>query len=111
MTRAPRSWPPRASPRAAATSARSCATSRPTRASCSIVQTLGEVPSELHITPDRDARLAEQAGRVGRADLVRLLELLADAMKAVKDGADARTQLELALVKAASPEVDPSPAR
>jgi DNA polymerase-3 subunit gamma/tau len=73
-----------------------------------IVQTLGEVPSELHITPDRDARLAEQAGRVGRADLVRFLELLADAMKAVKDGAEARTRVELALVEAASPQVDPS---
>jgi DNA polymerase III subunit gamma/tau len=73
-----------------------------------IVQTLGEVPSELHVTPDRDARLAEQAGRVGRADLVRFLELLADAMKAVKDGAEARTRVELALVEAASPQVDPS---
>jgi len=73
-----------------------------------IVQTLGEVPSELHITPDRDARLAEQAGRVGRADLVRFLELLADAMKAVKDGAEARTRVELALIEAASPQVDPS---
>jgi DNA polymerase III subunit gamma/tau len=73
-----------------------------------IVQTLGEVPSELHVTPDRDARLAEQAGRIGRADLVRFLELLADAMKAVKDGAEARTRVELALVEAASPQVDPS---
>src|SRR5262245_9147904 len=73
-----------------------------------IVQTLGEVPSELHVTPDRDARLSEQAGRIGRADLVRFLELLADAMKAVKDGAEARTRVELALVEAASPQVDPS---
>jgi DNA polymerase-3 subunit gamma/tau len=73
-----------------------------------IVQTLGEVPTELHITPDRDARLGEQATRVGRSDLVRLLELLADAMRAVKDGAEARTRLELALVEAASPQIDPS---
>src|SRR6185312_5753180 len=72
-----------------------------------IVQTLGEVPGELHVTPDRDARLAEQAGRIGRSDLVRFLELLADAMKAVKDGAEARTRVELALVEAASPQIDP----
>jgi DNA polymerase III subunit gamma/tau len=39
---------------------------------------------------------------------VRLLDLLGAALRAVKDGADARTQLELALVKAAAPEVDPS---
>jgi DNA polymerase III subunit gamma/tau len=73
-----------------------------------VVQTLGEVPHELRLTPDRDARLAEQAGRMAGADVVRLLDLLAAAMRAVKDGASARTQLELALVKAAAPEVDPA---
>jgi DNA polymerase-3 subunit gamma/tau len=73
-----------------------------------IVQTLGEVPAELAITPDRDARLAEQAGRVGSGAVARLLDLLAAAMAATKNGSDARTQLELALVKAASPKVDPS---
>ena len=73
-----------------------------------IVQTLGEVPAELAITPERDARLAEQAGRVGAAAVTRLIDLLAAAMEATKNGSDARTQLELALVKAASPVVDPS---
>ena len=29
-----------------------------------VVQTLGEVPAELRLTPDRDERLAEQAGRI-----------------------------------------------
>jgi DNA polymerase-3 subunit gamma/tau len=73
-----------------------------------VVRTLGEVPAELRITPDRDERLAEQAERVPAGDVVRLLDLLAGVLRAVKDGADARTQLELALVKAAAPEVDPS---
>jgi DNA polymerase III subunit gamma/tau len=73
-----------------------------------VVHTLGSVPAEIAITPDRDQRLAEQAARVTDADVVRLLDLLANAMKSVKDGADARTQLELALTKAASPEVDPT---
>ena len=73
-----------------------------------VVRTLGGVPPELEITPDRDERLAEQARRVPEGDVVRLLDLLATALRAVKDGADARTQLELALVKAAAPEVDPS---
>jgi DNA polymerase III subunit gamma/tau len=73
-----------------------------------IVQMLGDVPAELRITPDRDARLLEQAGRVGAAAVARLLDLLAAAMDATKNGSDARTQLELALVKAASPTVDPS---
>ena len=73
-----------------------------------IVQVLGEVPEELSVTPEQDERLAEQAGRVGMAEVVRLLELIAAALRAMKDGADARTQLELALVKAATPALEPS---
>jgi DNA polymerase-3 subunit gamma/tau len=73
-----------------------------------VVQTLGEVPAEIAVTAERDARLAEQAARVAGNDVVRVLDLLAAGLRAVKDGADARTQLELALVKAAAPEVDAS---
>src|SRR5215204_3007653 len=73
-----------------------------------IVQTLGELPAELAVTAEQDARLAEQAGRVGPAAVLRLLDLIALAQRACKDGADARTQLELALVKGARPEHDPS---
>ena len=73
-----------------------------------IVQVLGDVPPELHVTPEQDQRLAEQAERVSPAAVVRLLELIAAALRAMKDGADARTQLELALVKAATPELEAS---
>ena len=73
-----------------------------------IVQTLGEVPDELKVTAEQDERLAEQARRVGPAAVLRLLDLVADALRAMKDGADPRTQLELALVKGARPEHDPS---
>jgi DNA polymerase-3 subunit gamma/tau len=73
-----------------------------------VVQVLGEVPAELHVTAEQDERLAGQAARVGQESVVRLLELLAAGLRALKDGADARTQLELALIKAASPELDPS---
>ncbi|MGI8557558.1 MAG: DNA polymerase III subunit gamma/tau [Solirubrobacteraceae bacterium] len=73
-----------------------------------VVRTLdGAVPAELSVTPERDARLAEQAAQIDSAALVRLLDLLAAAMEALRAGSDGRTQLELALVKAASPEVDP----
>jgi DNA polymerase-3 subunit gamma/tau len=73
-----------------------------------VVQTLGEVPAQLTMTAERDARLADQARRLTGADSVRLLDLLAAGMRLAKDGADAQTQLEVALVKAAAPEVDPS---
>jgi DNA polymerase-3 subunit gamma/tau len=73
-----------------------------------VVQTLGELPVELRLTPDRDERLVEQARRVPGPSLVRLLDLLAEALRTVKDGADARTRLEAALVKAAAPQMDPT---
>ena len=73
-----------------------------------VVQVLGEVPAELRVTPEQDERLAEQAKRVGASEVVRLIELIAASLRAMKDGADARTQLELALVKAATPELEPS---
>jgi DNA polymerase-3 subunit gamma/tau len=73
-----------------------------------VVQTLGGVPDELVLTPEADSALAAQAERVEHATVVRLLELLGGAMEGVRAGADARTRLELALVKAARPEVDAS---
>jgi DNA polymerase III subunit gamma/tau len=73
-----------------------------------VVQTLGEVPPELRVTDERDERLAEQAGRVGQAEVVRVLDLLANGLEAIKNGSEPRTQLELALVKAAAPDVDAS---
>jgi DNA polymerase-3 subunit gamma/tau len=73
-----------------------------------VVQVLDGVPAELSLTPEADAALGEQAQRVDHATVVRLLELLGEAMEGVRAGADARTRLELALVKAARPETDGS---
>jgi DNA polymerase-3 subunit gamma/tau len=73
-----------------------------------VVQTLGEVPGELALTPEHDAQLLAQAQSLSATTVVRLLELLGGALEAVRAGADARTQLELALVKAARPQLDAS---
>jgi DNA polymerase III subunit gamma/tau len=72
------------------------------------VQVLGDVPPELQVTPERDIRLAEQATALSATDAVRLLDLVSAALDATANGAQARIQLELVLVKAAAPEVDPS---
>ncbi len=73
-----------------------------------VVQVLDEVPAELSLTPEADEALSEQAQRVDHATVVRVLELLGEAMEGVRAGADARTRLELALVKAARPQTDGS---
>jgi DNA polymerase-3 subunit gamma/tau len=74
------------------------------------VQVLEEVPEELRITPERDERLQAQAQALAGTgtDVIRLLDLVAAALEATANGAQARIQLELVLVKAAAPEVDPS---
>ncbi len=72
------------------------------------VQILDDVPLELRVTPERDRRLSDQARAVSRADAVRLLDLIAAALEASANGAQARIQLELVLIKAAAPELDPS---
>ncbi|HUH82164.1 MAG TPA: DNA polymerase III subunit gamma/tau [Solirubrobacteraceae bacterium] len=73
-----------------------------------LVQALDEIPPELSLTADADTALREQAARVGHDQVLRLLELLGEAMEGIRAGADARTRLELALVKAARPELDGS---
>jgi DNA polymerase-3 subunit gamma/tau len=72
------------------------------------VQVLGEVPAEIRVTPDRDARLAEQARALSPTDAVRLLELVSAGLEATANGAQPRIQLELVLVRAAAPDFDPS---
>ena len=60
------------------------------------------------MTPERDQRLLAQANAISGVDVVRLLELVAAALEATANGAQARIQLELVLIKAAAPEIDPS---
>jgi DNA polymerase-3 subunit gamma/tau len=72
------------------------------------VQVLEGVAEELRITPERDARLLAQAQAIVGADVVRLLDLVSGALEATANGAQPRIQLELVLIKAAWPEIDPS---
>ncbi|MCA1689404.1 MAG: DNA polymerase III subunit gamma/tau, partial [Actinobacteria bacterium] len=52
-----------------------------------VVRTLdGAVPAEIAVTPERDDQLAEQAARIPAATLVRLLDLLAGALAALRNG-------------------------
>ncbi len=73
-----------------------------------IVQVMGQVPPELRLTPERDRQLEEQAQAVSETDAVRLLDLVGAALEATTNGAQPRIQLELVLIKAAAPELDPA---
>jgi DNA polymerase-3 subunit gamma/tau len=75
-----------------------------------IVQTLDATPPELSLTPEYDERLRAQAAQTPAVAVIRLLDLLAQALIANRAGADPRTQLELATIRAARPDFDPSTA-
>ncbi|MBK5218232.1 MAG: DNA polymerase III subunit gamma/tau [Thermoleophilia bacterium] len=73
-----------------------------------VTQTTGEVPTSFVVTATDSARLRAQAAAVGPAALIRTIDELADALTAVREGDDARMAVEIALLKAARPDLDPS---
>jgi len=70
---------------------------------------LASVAAELdHLTePDRE-RARDRAGRIGRAAIVRALELVGEAIAEMRHVGDPRIPLEVALVRLTRPEVDTS---
>jgi DNA polymerase-3 subunit gamma/tau len=73
-----------------------------------VTQTTGEVPTTFVVTATDTARIQQQASTVGAASLVRTIDELAAALSAVREGDDARMAVEIALLKAARPDLDPS---
>lgn len=75
-----------------------------------LVQTTGEVPTSFVVTATDTARMQAQASAIKPANLVRTIDELADALTAVREGDDARLAVEIALLKAARPDLDPDTA-
>ncbi len=73
-----------------------------------VTQTVGEVPNTFVVTASDAERLSAQANSVGAATLVRTIDELANALTSVREGDDARMAVEIALLKAARPDLDPS---
>jgi DNA polymerase-3 subunit gamma/tau len=73
-----------------------------------VTQTTGEVPASFVVTATDSARLQAQAATVGPATLIRAIDEIATALTAVREGDDARMAVEIALLKAARPDLDPS---
>jgi DNA polymerase III subunit gamma/tau len=72
-----------------------------------VTQTTGEVPTSFVVTATDSDRLRAQAAAIGPATLVRTIDELADALTAVREGDEARMAVEIALLKAARPDLDP----
>ncbi|MFN8215053.1 MAG: DNA polymerase III subunit gamma/tau [Solirubrobacterales bacterium] len=72
-----------------------------------VTQTTGEVPTSFVVTATDADRLRAQAAALGPATLVRTIDELAAALTAVREGDDARMAVEIALLKAARPDLDP----
>jgi DNA polymerase-3 subunit gamma/tau len=73
-----------------------------------VIRTTGEVPQSFSITSVDEDRMQAQAATVGDAQLVRAIDELAASLTAIREGDDARLAIELALLKAARPDLDPS---
>jgi DNA polymerase-3 subunit gamma/tau len=73
-----------------------------------VAQTIGEVPDTFVVTASDTGRLTAQATAIGAATLIRTIDELAAALTAVREGDDARMAVEIALLKAARPDLDPS---
>jgi DNA polymerase-3 subunit gamma/tau len=73
-----------------------------------VTQTIGEAPTSFVVTATDAGRLAAQASAIGPATLVRTIDELSAALTAVREGDDARMAVEIALLKAARPDLDPS---
>ncbi|HET7454026.1 MAG TPA: DNA polymerase III subunit gamma/tau [Solirubrobacterales bacterium] len=75
-----------------------------------IAQTTGEVPTSFVVTATDTGRMQAQATAIKPANLIRTIDELADALTAVREGDDARLAVEIALLKAARPDLDPDTA-
>ncbi len=73
-----------------------------------VTQTVGQVPETFVVTASDEGRLRAQSAAIGAAALVRTIDELAAALTAVREGDEARMALEIALLKAARPDIDPS---
>ncbi|HEU4906742.1 MAG TPA: DNA polymerase III subunit gamma/tau [Solirubrobacterales bacterium] len=73
-----------------------------------VTQTVGEVPNTFVVTAIDQGRLQAQAQAIGAATLVRTIDELSQSLTAVREGDDARMAVEIALLKAARPDLDPS---
>jgi len=73
-----------------------------------VIRTVGEVPDGFSVTAADPERLRAQATELSDLALMRAIDVIAAALAAVKEGDEPRMTLELALLRAARPQLDPT---
>jgi DNA polymerase III subunit gamma/tau len=73
-----------------------------------VIRTIGEVPEAFGVTAADPERLRAQAGELSDLALMRAIDVIAAALAAIKEGDEPRMTLELALLRAARPQLDPT---
>lgn len=72
-----------------------------------VTRTTGEIPEAFAVTATDAPRLAAQAEAIGPANLIRTIDEIAAALSSIRAGDEARLAVEVALLKAARPDLDP----
>ncbi|TMK72649.1 MAG: hypothetical protein E6G48_06670 [Actinobacteria bacterium] len=73
-----------------------------------VIRTVGEVPTTFSVTAADTERLRAQAEAFSDLALTRAIDATAAALAAIKEGDEPRMTLELAILRAARPQIDPS---
>jgi len=73
-----------------------------------VTRTTGEIPEAFAVTASDTARLRAQAEAIGPANLIRTIDEIAASLASIRGGDEARLAVEVALLKAARPDLDPS---
>jgi DNA polymerase-3 subunit gamma/tau len=73
-----------------------------------VIRTAGDVPDAFSVTAADPERLRAQAEELSDLALVRAIDVISAALAAVKEGDEPRMTIELALLRAARPQLDPT---
>ena len=73
-----------------------------------VIRTAGELPDSFSITAGDPERLRTQAESLSDLTLGRSVDVLSAALTAIREGDEPRMTVELALLRAARPQIDPS---
>ena len=73
-----------------------------------VIRAVGDVPDTFSVTAADPERLRVQAEAFSDLALVRAIDAIAAALAAIKEGDEPRMTLELAILRAARPQLDPT---